>query len=197
MARFVRNDYTFEATDGESIVLAIRNLKRYITELGGRRAELYAERMAYEGERYANELLSGGLSEEVWVRNSLKDGEEPDDSIELDAFVYGETGRGLKEGRKTSWVVMEGRDAPFVEFGAGVTKNAGVADHPKRAEAGMSPIGTYGMGRGSQSQWRFVRDGGKYWTQGFRQTQVLYKTSDHLKKVSGSIAKTAFNAKNP
>ena len=91
---------------------------------------------------------------------------------------------------------MSGSDATFAEFGTGVAMNK--EEHPYKDEAGLSPIGGYGRGFGSNPNgWVFKRDGTKYHTRGIKQTRVLYRTAQHLKNISPSVAKTAFRMKNP
>ena len=57
-------------------------------------------------------------------------------------------------------VVASGKDAVWVEFGAGVYHNGspGSSPHPHGAELGMT-IGGFGKGNGKKEVWGFYKDG--------------------------------------
>lgn len=208
----VKNQYSFDLSDHNSAELAIRNLKKYLFALDKERAKWYAERMAFEGEKYANQILAqeGNAVEYVMkvpntggrakitrkeqgrrIREGIHGTRLPLD-IEADAEGYSRTFKG----RTSAFVVLKGSDATFAEFGTGVAMNK--EEHPYKAESGLDPIGGYGRGFGSNPNgWVFLRDGTKYHTRGIKQTRVLYRTAQHLKALSPSIAKTAFRMKNP
>lgn len=67
-------------------------------------------------------------------------------------------------------VVAEGENFVFHEFGAGVKKN-----RPRNwsndlgipVPSGISPIGQYGKGQGSQELWAYQKDGSKVITSGY------------------------------
>ena len=55
--------------------------------------------------------------------------------------------RGYRNGNKG--VIVANGAAIWIEFGTGVVANKGSKPHPKAAELGMSPWGTYGKGHGA------------------------------------------------
>ena len=55
-------------------------------------------------------------------------------------------------------VIAQGKEAYFVEFGAGVYFNEKPSPHPKGAELGML-IGQYGDGYGNRRVWGFPENG--------------------------------------
>jgi len=59
-------------------------------------------------------------------------------------------------------VIANGKDAVFVEFGAGVYTNTpvGSSPHPKGAELGMT-IGGYGKGQGARHIWGYYNEMGE------------------------------------
>lgn len=73
-------------------------------------------------------------------------------------------------------VVARGKEAVFVEFGAGVhfNGNAGASPHPKGVELGFT-IGDYGKHRGRNDSWRFKDEYGTHSTRGTEAQMPLYR----------------------
>lgn len=221
MERHVKNRYVYDLSDKRGAEIAIRNLRIYLTELNGERAKLYARRMAEEGERYATALLQSETlgksktvdprknkmykelfpkSEKQSARHEIVTWKYPDGSIgtkhlPLDVAAGASGITNTHKGRTSVFVKLMGRDATFVEFGTGVALNG--EEHPYKAKTGLSPLGGYGEGRGANPNgWFFNKEGDKaYHTYGIPQARILYRTSEHLKNISSSVARAAFKMK--
>ena len=121
-----------------SIDNAIQELDRYIKDLdenAKKLAEKIAERIAWSA--------SSGFSH----------------AIADDIFTGGERRNGnvsvtVEENGNLFVVLAEGKDAVFIEFGAGVYYNgsAGSSPHPKGSGLGYT-IGEYGKGQGKKNVW--------------------------------------------
>lgn len=106
---------------------------------------------------------------------------------------------GYRRGNKG--VIVAGGNAIWIEFGTGVVANRGNAPHPKMAELGMSPWGTYGKGHGaSLNGWYYPDengthefDGQKYsHTMGIPSNRFMYNTAQMLKVAFPELAKEVF-----
>lgn len=92
-----------------------------------------------------------------------------------------------------SMVVAEGKDAVFIEFGAGVYHNgsAGSSPHPMASE--NTVIGGYGKGMGKNKQWGYVDAGGQlHVTHGTKSTMPLYRASQMIADRVVVIAQEVF-----
>lgn len=89
-----------------------------------------------------------------------------------------------------SVVIADGKDAIFVEFGAGVYHNgsAGSSPHPKGAELGFT-IGTYGKGYGKRKAWGYVEDGEPKVTRGTPASMPMYNAMKSVISKAESIAR--------
>lgn len=217
----VKNRYVYNLNDKNGAEIVIRNLRMYLTELNGERARLYARRMAEEGERHATALLLSETlgksktvdpridkeyreifprSERQSARNEVvsfkySDGIIGTKALSLDVAASASGITNTYKGRTSVFVKLVGRDATFVEFGTGVALND--AEHPYKAKTSLSPLGGYGEGHGSNPNgWFFNKEGDKaYHTYGIPQARILYRTSEHLKNISSSVARAAFKMK--
>lgn len=90
-------------------------------------------------------------------------------------------------------VVAEGKDAVWVEFGAGVYHNgsAGSSSHPKGGELGFT-IGSYGTGRGKRKMWGYYQDGDLYLTRGTPTQMPLMRAVIDVSNDIASIAREVF-----
>lgn len=73
----------------------------------------------------------------------------------------------VSDGDKVTLVIAQGKDAVWVEFGAGVYHNgaAGSSPNPNASKFGFT-IGSYGKGRGKQEKWAFKEGDKAVWTHG-------------------------------
>lgn len=159
--------------DPKSIGRAMREvekLKRETAEKAERLAKLIAERIAQTaqsgfGAAVVDDLLNGGPR-----------------SASVDVSV---DSRG-----KVSVVIASGKDAVWVEFGAGVYHNgaAGTSPHPRGGELGLT-IGSYGEGRGARNVWGYYNaDGDLTLTHGTPASMPMYSA---MQAVCAEIADIA------
>lgn len=81
-------------------------------------------------------------------------------------------------GENVTFIIANGEDAVWVEFGAGVFYNgdAGSYPNPYAITMGMSAIGTYGEGHGAYDEWAFPgKDGKHHRTHGTPAAMPLYR----------------------
>lgn len=90
-------------------------------------------------------------------------------------------------------VIANGKDAVWVEFGAGVTYNGSVGSskHPKGGELGFT-IGSYGMGKGKRRKWGYYQDGELYLTRGTPTQMPLMRAVIEVSNDIASIAREVF-----
>lgn len=107
------------------------------------------------------------------------------------ARTYIQTGAGTERRASVSWqvnqdgdiyraqITMDGRDALFVEFGAGIYYNP--QDTPHASKYGMG-VGTYpGQTHAFQSGWWYYDDSGqKAYTHGTEATMPMYHASESI-----------------
>ena len=127
----------------QSINKALRELERYKQDFL-RKVELLRQRVA---EQLAKEAESGF------------NGAAVDDLVKGEARIAQVSVTVDDRGTVTA-VVVDGEDAVWVEFGAGVYYNGppGSSPHPRGAELGFT-IGSYGKGNGKKKVWGFYEDG--------------------------------------
>lgn len=100
--------------------------------------------------------------------------------------------RGYRNGNKG--VIVANGAAIWIEFGTGVVANKGSKPHPKAAELGMSPWGTYGKGHGASfNGWWYKGDDGEYHhTMGMPANRFMYNTAQMLRRECPAMAKEVF-----
>lgn len=97
----------------------------------------------------------------------------------------------------TTVVEASGRDAAFIEFGAGVYHNgdAGGSPHPKGLELGAT-IGGYGAGLGKRKVWGFAgADGEVKLTHGTPMAMPMYKAAQTARDQIVTVAKAEVKRK--
>ena len=161
----------------QDIDRAIRELAQYKAEFT-RKVELLRERVA---DRLAVEAQSGF------------NGAVVDDLIE-GGQKFADVKVSVNNRGNLSVVIADGKDAVWVEFGAGVYHNSspGSSPHPNGAELGFT-IGDYGHGRGKQQMWKFKNDDGELvWTHGTPASMPMYKAVQTVCNDIQSIAREVF-----
>lgn len=99
-----------------------------------------------------------------------------DDFINEEAPVGGVTVTVDSQGDGVILVVAKGKQAVFMEFGAGVYHNGAVGNspHPLGAQLGYT-IGSYGLGLGARETWGFTDEYGEFHlTHGVPASMPLY-----------------------
>lgn len=161
----------------QDIDRAIRELAQYKAEFT-RKVELLRERVA---DRLAVEAQSGF------------NGAVVDDLIE-GGQKFADVKVSVNNRGNLSVVIADGKDAVWVEFGAGVYHNCspGSSPHPNGAELGFT-IGSFGSGRGKQQMWKFKNDDGeRVWTHGTPAAMPMYRAVQTVCDDIQSIAKEVF-----
>lgn len=95
-----------------------------------------------------------------------------------------------------SFVIAQGEDAIFCEFGAGVYHNggAGSSPHPYGSQLGFT-IGSYGQGKGKQKAWGYYdTNGNLVITRGTPATMPMYNAIQMILPRILEIAKEVFNS---
>lgn len=154
---------------------AIRQIDDYKRDLD-RKIDLLAERLAVEVGFIASHLFS-----EAAV-NLHPNG----DVDRADVKVTVDTDNKIKV------VFAEGKEAVFVEFGAGVYSNAKPSPHPKGEELGFT-IGSYGKGRGNRLVWGYPGPNGKaVLTRGTPAAMPMYRAAENVRDRIIEIAREVF-----
>lgn len=89
------------------------------------------------------------------------------------------------------WVIAEGEDAVFIEFGAGVYFNNKPSPHPNGNPLGLT-IGSYGKGHGNRNAWAFFDGGELVITRGTPAAMPMYKSAKQVVQNIYDIAKGIF-----
>lgn len=152
----------------ESIDKAIADLQKFEQHIKDRTTELIAFMTTY-GEEVAYNYIS-----------HVDTGETVSSVI------------GYREGNKG--LIMAGGNAVWLEFGTGVARNGDTPEHPARSRLGISPIGTYGKGNGSNPDGWYYKDESGKWrhTKGIKADMFMYKTAEEIKKRYIQWAKQIF-----
>lgn len=101
----------------------------------------------------------------------------------------------VKHDGALSVVIAEGKDAVFIEFGAGVFSNgpAGASPHPWGAALGMT-IGGYGEGKGARTVWGFRgEDGEIHLSRGVPSAMPMYRAAREALREIEALAEEVFS----
>lgn len=155
----------------ESINRAIREIEAYECSLA-RKAELLRNEVANRIAEIAGSIFNSSIADDT-----LSGPRYANVSVEVS-----------KEGEVTL-IIAHGKDAIFVEFGAGVYNNGpvGSSPHPEGERLGFT-IGSYGEGNGRKNVWGYYEDGELVLTHGTPATMPMYTAT---KQVCGQIAEIA------
>lgn len=141
--------------------------------------EGYSKRL----EKHITELINKMLDEgETYAANTLG---------HIDTGETLSTIMGYREGN--TGILSVGGNAVWIEFGTGVAYNSEM--HPKAAELGMSPHGTYGAGYGANPDgWYYYDENRQRWrhTKGIPQNRFFYNTAQMLRKEYKRMAQEVF-----
>ena len=92
-----------------------------------------------------------------------------------------------------SVIIASGKDAVFVEFGAGVSSNggAGSSPHSKGEEMGYT-IGGYGHGFGQNMIWGFTDESGHHVTRGTPARMPMFRGVEEASRTIYELAREVF-----
>jgi hypothetical protein len=167
----------------DSIDQAIAELETYKKDFQ-RKVDILRDRLAEEITDLAQAGFSGAMIDDVLP------GYGSSRNAEVTVYHYG-TG-------DITVVVADGKDAIWVEFGAGVYHNgsAGSSPHPQGAKLGYT-IGGYGKGKGKSKVWGYYDASGKnglVLTHGTPATMPLYNAMKTVSNKAVSIAREVFKS---
>lgn len=159
-----------------SIEKAVQEVKAYRRSVG-EKAEILRQRVAQEVAALAETGFNSALYDDI-LRGGPK---APDVLVEVE------------NGNNVSLVIAYGKEAVFVEFGAGVSYNgaAGSSPHPM-GQATMMLIGTYGKGYGAREVWGYYEDGELKLTRGTPASMPMYLALQEVAARVFNIAKEVF-----
>ena len=173
---------TFDIFDPASIQRAAQEIREYSKWVQDKTVEL-RKRIGERIRREAQHLFYNAV---VDVNVDDDFGEEPD--------VYDVA---VEDNGDITVIVAHGKDAIFIEFGAGVFFNGAVGSSPNPlvGKNGLKyTIGSYGKGRGKQEKWAYKgKDGEVHWTYGTRATMPMYRSIVAVADDIVTIAKEVFS----
>lgn len=159
--------------DSKSIDKAIKEIENYKQDML-KKLEIFRKRLADELSTDAQSGFNGAVVDDLIKGGSRKP--------EVTVSVTNES--------NVSVVIADGKDAIFVEFGAGVYHNGseGSSPHPKGAELGFT-IGTYGHGYGKRKAWGYLENGEPKVTRGTPASMPMYNAMKLVISKAESIAR--------
>ena len=167
-----------------SVENAIKDLDRYIDKLKQLEEELPVALAEY-GVPIA-QMLYTNAAYDVFVHS----GTDPyDDAMQAGAKDIEVT---MEKGDKGAWIVAKGEKVLFVEFGAGVYFNGDESYLGTRPE-GISNIGEYGSGLGSNPVWGFSDEYGHHVTHGTPASNAMYFTEQEVIEHIAEVARRILN----
>lgn len=173
---------TINPLSPESFLKAARKVRAYENKIESNN-RAFLKDLALEGRLEAIEALGG--------ENVASDYEKPSFST-LDPHVM----NGSKKGDMSITLRLQGEQAVFVEFGAGVHYNgaAGSSQHPYGVELGFT-IGNYGLHQGRKDKWSYKdEDGTVHVTHGTPAAMPLYKAGVAIKQSARVLALAHFRS---
>lgn len=98
----------------------------------------------------------------------------------------------VDENENVSLVIAHGKEAVFVEFGAGVYYNSGGSVHPSRPP-GIVSIGEYGHGYGKRQIWGYYDENGNlHLTHGTPASAPMFYAAKEIARLIPDIAREVF-----
>lgn len=157
---------------------AIKELEQYKKDITNK-TELLRKKVAERLENLAASGFAGAIVDDL--------------TEESGGARYAEVSTSIDERGNVSVVIAQGKDAVWVEFGAGVFHNgsAGNSPHPKGSELGFT-IGDYGKGMGKKNTWGFYEDGELRLTHGTPAVMPMYNAVKIVCEEIAEIAKEVF-----
>jgi len=166
--------------DASSVDAAIREIQEYANWVQTKTDEL-RERVAELIRRNAHILFVRG----------------GDELLESDSmFTWNDVEVRVESGGdNTTLVIADGKEAVFIEFGAGVYYNGPVGSSPNPLGAGLGfTIGSYGKGYGAKEVWGFYgEDGELHLTHGTPANMPLYNAVQSVSQDIVRIARGVFS----
>lgn len=155
---------------------AMKQLDKYTKDFS-KKVDVFREKVAEEIADLAKTNFANSTSDD-WLN-----GTAPKPEVHITVHDEG----------NVSMVVAEGKDAVFIEFGAGIYHNGSVGSSPHPMASENTVIGGYGKGKGKSKQWGYVDvEGQLHITHGTKATMPLYKASQMIANRVVVIAQEVF-----
>lgn len=169
---------TIDVFDPASIDAAVWEIKAYSQRIQRKTDEL-RERIAYFIAKDASAVFNTAVAEDD-MREGVITG-----SVEVSVEPQGDN---------TTVIIASGKDAVFMEFGAGVYYNGAVGSSPNPWGTGLGfTIGSYGKGNGAKEVWGYLGSDGKiHLTRGTPASMPLYKAVQSVSRDIVKIAREVF-----
>lgn len=143
-----------------------------------RKAEELRERIAYLIAKDASAVFNSAVADDLIGEGAITGHVEV--SVE-------------PSGDNMTVVIANGKDAVFMEFGAGVYYNGAVGSSPNPLGTGLGfTIGSYGKGNGRKEVWGYKDGSGVHLTHGTPASMPLYKAVQSVLKDIEKIAREVF-----
>lgn len=170
---------TVNLLDSASIDAAVRELQDY-AKFVRRKAEELQERVAYFIARDASVVFNTAVA----------------DDLIGEGAVTGNVEVTVEENGNVTLVIASGKDAVFMEFGAGVYYNGSVGSSPNPLGTDLGfTIGSYGKGHGARNVWGYYgEDGQLHLTHGAPASMPLYKAVQTIIRDIAEIAREVFSS---
>ena len=169
---------TIDVFDPASIDRAVNEIREYSRWVQRKTDEL-RERIAYFIAKDASAVFNTAVAEDDMREGVITGNVEV--SVEL-------------QGDNTTVIIASGKDAVFMEFGAGVYYNGAVGSSPNPLGTALGfTIGSYGKGNGRKEVWAYDGgDGQIHLTHGTPASMPLYKAVQSVSRDIVKIAREVF-----
>lgn len=177
---------TIDVFDPASIDRAVNEIREYSRWVQRKTDEL-RERVA--------ELISN-QAQAVFNSSVADNGFKIINGNPVDDTRFGEVTVTVQpEGDNTTVVIASGKDAVFMEFGAGVYYNGSVGSSPNPLGTALGfTIGSYGKGNGRKEVWGYRgEDGEIHLTHGAPASMPLYRAVQSVSRDIARIAREVFS----
>ena len=169
---------TIDVFDPASIDRAVNEIREYSRWVQRKTDEL-RERIAYFIAKDASAVFNTAVAEDD-MREGVITG-----NVEVSVEPQGDN---------TTVIIASGKDAVFMEFGAGVYYNGSVGSSPNPLGTALGfTIGSYGKGNGAKEVWGYYGDDGEiHLTHGAPASMPLYKAVQSVSRDIARIAREVF-----
>ena len=170
---------TIDVFDPASIDRAVNEIREYSRWVQRKTDEL-RERIAYFIAKDASAVFNTAVAEDD-MREGVITG-----NVEVSVEPQGDN---------TTVIIASGKDAVFMEFGAGVYYNGSVGSSPNPLGTALGfTIGSYGKGNGAKEVWGYYGDDGEiHLTHGAPASMPLYKAVQSVSRDIARIAREVFS----
>jgi hypothetical protein len=169
---------TIDVFNPASIDAAVREIREY-SKWVRRKTDELRERIAYFIAKDASAVFNTAVAEDD-MREGVITG-----SVEVSVESQGDN---------TTVIIASGKDAVFMEFGAGVYYNGAVGSSPNPLGTALGfTIGSYGKGNGRKEVWAYDGgDGQIHLTHGTPASMPLYRAVQSVSRDIVRIAREVF-----